>query len=458
LTFDIIRDKNKKIHFIGIGGISMSGLADILVKNGFSVSGSDMKSSPIIEKLTAEGVEFHLGHSESNVKNADLIVYTAAISPDNPELQMGRELNIPLMDRAEFLGHLMRGHKYNIAVSGTHGKTTTTSMISHIIMEAALDPTILVGGELDLINGNVRTGNSEYFITEACEYKASFLKFYPYIGIILNVDADHLDYFKDIDHIKDTFQQFVDIIPEEGYAVGYADDSRVKEILMNATCNSCSYGLQEGDIRAEGIDFNDKGCASFDVVREGIKLFRISLSVPGKHNILNALASIATALILNIPEEAIVRGLAGFKGTHKRFEVKGSKNGITVVDDYAHHPTEIKATLSTAKSYPHQRIVCVFQPHTYTRTLSLFDDFVNSFFDADELILADIYAAREKDTGVISSQMLGDKIREKGFNCKNFHSFEEICEYLKNSLRSGDLLLTVGAGDIVKVGEMYLMD
>lgn len=456
MPFDLIKDKNKNVHFVGIGGISMSGLAEILVKNGFSVSGSDMKTSPIVEKLISEGVEFHLGHNEDNVRNADLIVYTAAISPDNPELLKGNELNIPLMDRAEFLGQLMKGHKYNVAVSGTHGKTTTTSMISHIIIEADLDPTILVGGELDLINGNVRTGNSEYFVTEACEYKGSFLKFYPYIGIILNIDADHLDYYKDIDHIKATFQQFAEKIPSEGYIVGCADDRRVKDLLDQSKCNTLSYGFESGNLTAENISFNEKGCATFDVVKDGNVIFNISLNIPGKHNILNALASIATAIILNIPADAIINGLANYKGTHKRFELKGTKDGVTVIDDYAHHPTEIKATLSTAKNYPHNRIICVFQPHTYTRTITLFEDFSNSFYDADELILADIYAAREKDTGIVSSQMLGDRIRQKGVKCSNYHSFEEIAEYLSSTLEEGDLLLTVGAGDIVKVGEMYL--
>lgn len=456
MTFDLVKDKNKKVHFIGIGGISMSALAEILLENGFSVSGSDMKNSTIVDKLVSAGAEFHLGHNEDNIKDADLIVYTAAISSDNPELVKAKELNIQLMDRAEFLGQLMKGHKYNVAVSGTHGKTTTTSMISHIVMDANFDPTILVGGELDLINGNVHTGKSEYFITEACEYKGSFLKFYPYIGIVLNIDADHLDYYKDIDHIKSTFQQFVDIIPDDGYIVGYADDFRVSDILSTSKCNKLSYGLEKGDLIAENISFDNKGCASFDVLKHGTNIFKITLSVPGKHNILNALASIATALILDVPHNSIINGLANYKGTHKRFELKGVKNGVTVIDDYAHHPTEIRATLNTAKNYPHNKIVCVFQPHTYSRTITLFEDFVNSFYDADEVILADIYAAREKDTGVVSSELLAQKIKEKGLTCTNIHEFSNIVEYLEKILKEGDLLLTVGAGDVVKVGEMYL--
>lgn len=447
---------NKRIHFIGIGGISMSGLAEILLKNGYRVSGSDMKNSRITEKLMQKGAEIHIGHKAENVINSDLVVYTAAIGQDNPELLKARELNIPMMDRAEFLGAIMKGHAYNIAVSGTHGKTTTTSMLSHVLLKAEVDPTILVGGELDLIDGNVRTGDSEYFITEACEYKGSFLKFYPYIGIILNIDADHLDFYRDINHIKETFERFAGLIPKEGFLIGYAEDERVEDIMKNVSCNIISYGFDRGDVTARNIEFDNRGCASFDTIYNGKFIFKVTLNVPGRHNVLNALASTATALALDISHSCIIDGLASFKGTHKRFELKGTKNGVTVVDDYAHHPTEIKATLNTAKNYPHKRIICVFQPHTYSRTLSLLEDFSNSFFDADEVVLADIYAAREKDTGIISSDILGDKIREKGIKCTNIHNFAGIVEYLNSSTAEGDLVLTVGAGDIVRTGEDFL--
>ena len=456
MIFDLKNDVNKKVHFIGIGGISMSALAEILLKNGYGVSGSDMKSSPIIDRLRDKGAKIYIGHKDSNVESAELIVYTAAISKDNPEITKGNELKIPMVDRAEFLGALMRGHAYNIAISGTHGKTTTTSMLSHILMEAQVDPTILVGGELDFIDGNVRTGNSEYFITEACEYKGSFLKFYPYIGIILNIDADHLDFYRDINHIKDTFEKFASLIPSDGFLIGYAEDERVQDIMNNVCCNTVSYGLNSGDLRACNMNFDIKGCASFDVIYSNSSIFRINLSVPGNHNILNALSSIASALSLNIKHQHIINGLASFKGTHKRFELKGIKNEVTVIDDYAHHPTEIKATLSTAKNYPHNKIICIFQPHTYSRTITLLDDFADSFYDADEIILADIYAAREKNTGVVSSNTLGDKLREKGLKCTNIHDFNEIVDYLNFHAEEGDLVLTVGAGDIVKVGESFL--
>ena len=458
MSFDFIRDKNKKIHFIGIGGISMSGLAEILIKNNYKVSGSDMQLSHITNKLKEKGAEIYIGHNGDNINDADLVVYTAAISPENPEYIKAKELNLPLMDRAEFLGHIMKGHKYNVAVSGTHGKTTTTSMICHIVLEENVDPTILVGGELDIIGGNVLAGNSDYFVTEACEYKASFLKFFPYIGTILNIDADHLDYYKDINHIKDTFKEFINIIPEEGYLIANVEDKNVRDILDNCkySCNILTYGLNEGVLQAKNINYNESGCGTFDVYKEGHMLFHINLNVPGEHNVLNALASIGTALSLNLSENSITSGLSSFRGTHRRFEVKGAKNEVTVIDDYAHHPTEIKATLNAAKNYPHNKIYCVFQPHTYTRTLSLFEDFSDSFYDVDSLVLADIYAAREKDTGVISSTMLGNRIREKNVNCINLHSFEEIVDYLKNNLSAGDVLLTMGAGDVFKIGEMYL--
>ncbi|KAJ48998.1 UDP-N-acetylmuramate--L-alanine ligase [Clostridium tetanomorphum DSM 665] len=439
MSLDFMKNKNIKIHFIGIGGISMSGLAEILLERGYNVSGSDMNESSITNKLCKMGAHIYIGHNENNLDNVDLVVYTAAISKNNPELVKANKMNIPTMDRAEFLGKLMENHKFNIAISGTHGKTTTTSMISHITLKANLDPTILVGGELDIIDGNVRTGKSEYFITEACEYKASFLKFFPYIGVILNIDADHLDYYKDIYDIQNTFIKFVQLIPNDGYLVACSEDDNMDKVLSEAKCNKITYGLNKGDIQAKNIVFDDKGCASFDVIKNNNKLFEVKLNVPGKHNILNALASISISLILNIKNEFITEGLESFYGTHRRFELKGIKNDITIVDDYAHHPTEIKATLSAAKNYPHNRILCVFQPHTFTRTHTLFNEFTESFYDVDKLILADIYAAREQDTGIVSSDKLGNKLREKNVNCINLHGFEDIVNYLKNELKPGEL-------------------
>ncbi|GIM29067.1 UDP-N-acetylmuramate--L-alanine ligase [Clostridium polyendosporum] len=456
MSFHFIKDKHKKVHFIGIGGISMSGLAAVLLNKGYKVSGSDAKASELTKRLEEKGAEVYIGHSSENLKDVNLVVYTAAIPQDNPELVKAKNENIPLMDRAEFLGKIMQGHKYGVAVAGTHGKTTCTSMISHVTLTGDIDPTILVGGELDIINGNFRIGNSDYFITEACEYKESFLKFYPYIGIILNIDADHLDYYRDINHIQETFEKFSNLIPKDGYLVGYADDPRVQDIIAKSKCNILSYGFENGDVTARNISFNERGCASFDAYKGEDKLFSVDLSVPGQHNILNALCTICVGLIFNISSNAIIEGLLQCKGAHKRFEYKGKKNGVTVIDDYAHHPVEIKATLSTAQKVSHKTIYCVFQPHTYTRTKTLFNEFTEAFFDADEVILMDIYAAREKDTGTVSSQQLGDALRAKGVKCTNVHSHEEALNYVKEKASAEDLLLTVGAGDVVNVGEMYL--
>ena len=434
----------------------MSGLAAVLLNKGYRVSGSDFKESNVLDKLREKGAEIYIGHDAKNLVDVDLVVYTAAIPESNPELAEAKKQNIQLMNRAEFLGLIMKGHKYNVAVAGTHGKTTCTSMISHVTMEANLDPTILVGGDLDLIGGNYRIGNSDYFITESCEYKESFLKFFPYIGIILNIDADHLDYYRDIDHIYETFKKFSKLVPKDGYLIGYGGDFRVKEILKEADCNTISYGFDDENLTAKDISFNNKGCASFTVCENGKELFKITLSNPGKHNILNALSSIAVGLIFNVPYETIISGLEKCKGAHKRFEFKGEKDGITVIDDYAHHPTEIKATLNTAKKINHNKTYCVFQPLTYTRTKSLFDEFTTAFADADELILMDIYAAREKDTGLVSSDELGDAIRKTGLKCINVHSHDEAAEYLKQNAKENDLILTVGAGDVVIVGDRFL--
>lgn len=457
MSFDFLEDNNKKVHFIGIGGISMSGLAEILLKRGYKVSGSDRQESDMTNKLKGMGAEIYIGHNASNIRNVDLVVYTAAISADNPELLKSKELNIQTMDRAEFLGHVMLGHKYNVAVSGTHGKTTTTSMLAHIVLEAKVDPTILVGGNLDIINGNALVGESDYFVTEACEYKASFLKFHPYIGIILNVDADHLDFYRDINHIKDTFNEFINIIPEDGYLVCNADDLNAQDILKNShKCNIMTYGIENGEYKAKNITYNSLGHGSYDLYRDNEYLFSVELSVPGKHNVLNSLSAACTSIALKLPVEAVKNGLLSFVGTHRRFELKGKKDDVTVIDDYAHHPTEIAATLEAAKCVEHKDIYVVFQPHTYTRTKALFEDFSKTFDSVDHLILADIYAAREKDTGVVSSEMLCDAIKARNVDAVNMHNFDDMVEFLRNNAKPGDLIMTIGAGDVYRVGEMFL--
>lgn len=454
--FNLIKDKDKIVHFIGIGGISMSGLAEILLDYGYRVSGSDRAESNITHKLEKHGAKIFVGHNAKNVQGSNLVVYTAAISEDNPELLEAKRLNIPLMDRAEFLGYIMKGYSKGVAVSGTHGKTTTTSMLSMILLNAGLDPTIMVGGELDAIGGNVKPGSSDYFVTEACEYKGSFLKFNPYVGIILNVDADHLDYYKDINEIYDTFLKFAQIIPEDGVLIGWAEDERVNKIMNEVKCGKISYGLNSGDYRAKDITYDERGCASFTASYKEEDLGLFNLSVPGEHNVLNSLASIACAHYFGVSYESMKHSLYEYTGTHRRFEKKGTKNGVTVIDDYAHHPTEIRATIKAAGNYPHKRFYCVFQPHTYSRTITLFDEFSNAFNGVDKLILADIYAAREKDTGIVNSSMLCDAISSKGVDVRYMDSFDKILEALREELQEGDILITMGAGDVYKIGEDFL--
>lgn len=454
--FNLIKDINKKIHFIGIGGISMSGLAEILLSRGYKVSGSDRNASPLTDKLESLGAKIYIGHSADNIQDTDVVVYTAAIPESNPEIQKSKELSLTLMDRAEFLGHIMKEYKKGISVSGTHGKTTVTSMISTMLLHGNLDPTIMVGGVLDNIGGNVKTGNSEYFITEACEYKRSFLKFKPSIGIILNIDADHLDYYKDIDEIEDTFSDFSKLIPNDGLLIGCADDFRVKRVVENANCPKILYGIENGDVRATNLEFDSNGLPSFDVYNRDVFVGNFILSVPGRHNVQNALSAISLGIYLNLNIDVIKEGLLKFRGTHRRFEKKGFKNGVEVIDDYAHHPVEIKATIEAVKNYPHKNAYFVFQPHTYTRTITLFDEFAKSFQGLKNIILTDIYAAREKDKGIVSSKMLADEVTKKGTKCLYIKDFEDILEYIKENIQEGDLLITMGAGDVYKIGEDFL--
>lgn len=453
---DLNLKKYKHVHFIGIGGVSMSGLATILQTNGYSVSGSDMNESEMTKKLSNIGITIYIGHKESNINNQDLVVYTAAIKNDNPEIIKAKEKGIKLLDRAELLGILMKEYSRSIAIAGTHGKTTTTSMLSQVTVRGGLDPTILVGGNVDFIGGNYRIGNSDCFITEACEYNASFLKFNPYVGIILNIDEDHLDFYRDLNHIKETFKEFINIIPKHGYLIACKEDSNVLDILDGVACNVITYGFENADVIAKNITFDDNGKASFDVVKNGEFLTNIKLGTTGKHNILNSLAVIASSLIYNVSIDVIRDALSECNGAHKRFEYKGEYNGAKIIDDYAHHPVEIKATLSTAKLLNVSKRYVVFQPHTYTRTKTLFNEFVTCFNDCDELILMDIYAAREKDTGLVSSFELGEEIRKSGMSCINVSSHEEAAMYLKDRVNENDLILTVGAGDVVRVGEKLM--
>ena len=446
------------VHFIGIGGISMSGLAEILLEEGFHISGSDAKESALTDALEKKGARIYYGQRASNISDStDVVVYTAAIHPDNPEFARAKELGIPMLTRAELLGQIMRNYDTPIAVAGTHGKTTTTSMLSHILLKGDCDPTISVGGILPAIGGNIRVGQSETFLTEACEYTNSFLSFFPKISIILNMDADHLDFFKDIDDIRRSFRRFAELLPADGTLIINADTPEYQSITEGLSCQVITYGLENNaDYTASDITYDEFGHASFHVKYKGSDLGRCSLMVPGSHNVSNALSAVAAGRLLNLPWEVIADGLLSFTGTDRRFQYKGTVGGVTIIDDYAHHPTEIEATLKAAANYPHCKVWCVFQPHTYTRTKALLPEFAQALTLADHVVLADIYAARETDTLGISSEDLADRIRELGTPCEYFPTFDEIENFLLENCTQGDLLITMGAGDIVNIGEQLL--
>jgi len=442
---------------VGIGGISMSGLAEILMRKNVKITGSDINQSEITEKLKSMGAVIYPSHDPQNIKDQSLVVYTAAVNKDNPELVEARKRGIPVIERADLLGAIMDQFKESIAVSGTHGKTTTTSMISSIIIEAGLDPTIHVGGILDLIGGNTRIGNSSWFIAEACEYKNSFLKFRPYLAVVLNIDEDHLDFFKDIDDIRHSFEAFLSNVKNPGFIVLNMDDPQTKTLSKSLARTVVTYGVNTPgvDWTAENIAFKN-GYASFDAIYKNEFWARITLSVPGSHNVSNALAAIAACHCLGVPKNAIVRGIEHYKGIHRRLEDKGTVHNIRVMDDYAHHPTEIQATLSAARALASGKLICIFQPHTYTRTYELLDDFSRSFALADTVVVTDIYSAREKDTGLIHSRTLTDRINLQTGNAVYISKFEDISDFLMENAQPGDLVLTMGAGDVYKVGEIFL--
>lgn len=444
---------NDHVHFIGIGGISMSALAHILLSKKIKVSGSDWTETNITKTLKEKGAEITIGqHCAENIKNPDLVVYTAAVSKDNPELCEAINKGIETLERADFLGELMKDFNMPISISGTHGKTTTTSMLSCVLLEADEDPTILVGGELNNINGNFYVGKDKYLVFEGCEYVDSFLKFNPYAALILNIEADHLDYFKDIEHIKQSFNKFMCKLPENGFVVVNSDDENVMNSLDNVKCEVIKYG-SNGDYKFDNVTFDDNGYGIFDIYKDGEKLATLHLSVGGKHNISNATAVFATAHKLGVAVEKIIEGIEKFHGTKRRFEYKGELNGAKVYDDYAHHPTEIAATYNTASKMKHNKLWVVFQPHTYTRTKTLLNDFVDALSSFDNIIVTDIYAAREKNTIGIEGNAISDKIK----NARYISDFNEISEHLKLNVKPGDIVLTMGAGTITNLSK-FLFD
>ncbi|MDD3173190.1 MAG: UDP-N-acetylmuramate--L-alanine ligase [Herbinix sp.] len=464
--YQIDFEKPCRIHFIGIGGISMSGFAEYLHTLGFKVSGSDAHQSKITDRLTSLGIEFFIGQKASNItSDIDVVVFTAAISEDNEEFIEVKRRNIPMLNRAEMIGQVMLNFDNAIAVSGTHGKTTTTSLLSLIFMEDNLDPTISVGGILDAIGGNIRMGKSEHFITEACEYTNTFLQFNPKRAIILNVDADHLDFFKDINDIRNSFHLFAKRLPKDGQLFINGEIDRYEELTSNLDCEVLTYGIIDPtyrktahtyDIAADKIEFDEQSLGSYDLYYKGNYIDRIRLNIVGIHNISNSLPAIGIALEVGIPVEIIKKALYSFANSKRRFEHKGEIGGVTIIDDYAHHPTEVTATLTAAKNYPHKKLWCVFQPHTYTRTKQHLTEFAQSLSLADNVVLADIYASREKDPGDISSKDLVNELNKLGKEVYYFHCFDDIENFLLQNCMNGDLLITMGAGDIVSVGENLL--
>ena len=450
--------KPMHIHFIGIGGISMSGLASILLNQHFKVSGSDAHESELTKQLEAEGAILYYGQRASNLDDTpDLVVYTAAIHPDNPEYAAAVAKQIPMLSRAELLGQMMHNFKTPVAISGTHGKTTTTSMASYIFLEADMDPTISVGGILDAIGGNIRVGGHDTFLTEACEYTNSFLHFFPKISVILNIDADHLDFFKDLADIRHSFHRFAELLPAHGLLVMNGDIKNIDEITDGVDADLVTYKVSgEADYTASDITYDRQGCASFTLVHKGTPVGPVELHVPGIHNVSNALAALATTMELGFDFKTASEGLAMFHGTDRRFQYKGEVNGVTIIDDYAHHPSEIRATLKAAANYPHREIWCVFQPHTYTRTRAFMHEFAEALSLADHVVLAEIYPARETDNLGISSRTLQAELHKIGKDCDYFSTFEEIEEFLLKNCMHGDLLITMGAGDVLKIGENLL--
>ena len=449
------------VHFIGIGGISMSGLAQILLKEGFQVSGSDMKESALTRQLCELGAHICYPQKAENITpDTNVIVYTAAIHEDNPEYQAAVASGIPMLSRAEFLGQLMNNYARSVAVAGTHGKTTTTSMLTHILLAADSDPTISVGGILKAIGGNIRVGSSDCFVTEACEYTNSFLHFYPKYSIILNVEAEHLDFFKDYEDVRSSFRKFIQNTAADGAVIMNADVPSYAELTKDTSAAVITYGFDSScDYYASDLNYNDFGYASFIVHEKDGTSAPIQLHVPGAHNASNALAAYATARQLGLAADIIAQGLAAFTGTDRRFQYKGTVSGVTVVDDYAHHPTEIKATLNAARNYPCKRVVCAFQPHTYSRTKAFLDDFADALSLADVVVLADIYAARETDTLGVSSRDICSRLEARGTEVYYFpteETFEGLEKFLLKKCIDGDLLITMGAGNILEVGEHLL--
>jgi UDP-N-acetylmuramate--alanine ligase len=448
--------KIQKLHFIGIGGIGMSGIAELLLNLGYEVSGSDLKQSPVTERLAALGGKIHIGHNAVNVEGTNVVVTSSAIRSDNVEVVEAKRLQIPVIPRVEMLAELMR-LKYGVAVAGSHGKTTTTSMIATVLVNGGFDPTAVIGGRLNAFGSNAKLGKGDFLVAEADESDGSFLKLSPTIAVVTNIDREHLDHYADLGEIQKAFVAFVNKVPFYGAAVLCLDDPSVQAIIPKIERRIVTYGTSnQADLVASRVEFKDFG-ASCRVRHKGRPLGTLRLAIPGEHGILNSLAAVATGLELDIPFEKIASALASFQNADRRFQIKGQKGNILIVDDYGHHPTEIVATLSAVRRACDRRIVAVFQPHRYTRTHALAEDFARAFYNADVLLVLPIYAAGEEPIPDVTADRLVDQIKKFGHrDVRYVRSFADVRRILKKTLRDGDLLLTLGAGDVWKVGEEFL--
>ncbi len=448
--------KIQKLHFVGIGGIGMSGIAELLLNLGYQVSGSDMRLSPVTERLAALGGKINVGHSAANVQGSDVVIISSAVHSDNAEVIEAKRLQIPVIPRAEMLAELMR-LKYGIAVAGSHGKTTTTSIIATVLVHGGFDPTAVIGGRLNAFGSNAKLGKGDFLVAEADESDGSFLKLSPAIAVVTNIDREHLDHYAGLNEIQTAFAAFANKVPFYGAAILCLDDPNVQAIIPQIERRIVTYGTSnQADLIGSHIEFHGFG-ASFQVRHKGNPLGTVNLRIPGKHGVLNSLAAIATGLELEIPFEKIASALASFQNADRRFQIKGSKDDVLVVDDYGHHPTEIAATLSAARNASDRRIVTVFQPHRHTRTKALEEDFARAFNNADVLLVLPIYAAGEAPIPGTSAERLVELIKKYGHRNVIYASdFSAVRTILKNKLRGGDLLITLGAGDVWKVGEEFL--
>ena len=447
--------KGKRGHLIGIGGVSMAPLAEVLSDAGLIISGSDITESERTSHLREKGINIFIGHDAANITDdIDFVVRTAAAHDDNPEVIRAHEMGIPVFERANAWGAIMRGYKNALCISGTHGKTTTTSMCTHILMAAEKDPTVMIGGTLPLLKAGHRIGTGDTIVMESCEYYNSFLSFFPTVAVILNIEADHLDFFKDIDDIKHSFREFASHVPADGYVVANYDDENTMDAIKGLDRNIVTFGLSpKADVYARNI-VRIGSLTRFDIMYKGRLFETVSIHVPGIHNVKNALAAAAACICLGIKPTAVKYGLAGFYGAGRRFEFKGKFNGADIYDDYAHHPGELKALLDAVETLGYKRTIVVFQPHTYSRTKALFPEFVRQLRRPDIVYLAEIFAAREKNVLGISSADLAKKIDGARF----FKTFEEIENDLRQTAQPGDIILTVGAGNVYKIGEHLLAD